>query len=139
MGEQMNHYYDNSGYEFSHLLRDICGQTSIIYRYDPKWTPLVNKTDEYWTTEDISKIRFHGQIFAVSSISGEPHYTTHAKGKSGTDVSLNTYSNGSMNQDDISSVNISGVPFMGNYSLQTITQVLINRVHSLNLRFIFIV
>jgi|TARA_R110002073_G_scaffold196129_1_gene355194 hypothetical protein len=118
MGES-GHYYDNNGYEFSHLLRDISGQTSIIYRYDPDWTGLANKDDEYWTTEDISKSRFHGQIFSISNISGETQYITHAIGKN-IDVSLNTYSNGSMNQDDISSVNISGVPFMGNYSLQTI-------------------
>lgn len=118
MGES-GHYYDNNGYEFSHLLRDISGQTSNIYRYDPDWTGLANKDDEYWTTEDISKSRFHGQIFSISSISGETQYITHAIGKN-IDISLNTYSNGSMNYDDISSVNISGVPFMGNYSLQTI-------------------
>ena len=118
MGES-GHYYDNNGYEFNNLLRDISGQTSIIYRYDPDWTGLANKDDEYWTTEDISKSRFHGQICSISSISGETQYITHAIGKN-VDVSLNTYTNGSMNYDDISSVNIYGIPFVGNYSLQTI-------------------
>jgi hypothetical protein len=120
MGEEAGHYYDNSGYEFSHILKDVSGQTSIVYRYYDNWSPLVNKTDEYWTTEDISKSRFHGQIFAISSISRETQYISYSKGKPDVDVSLNKYINESWKTIDISAINISGIPFIGNYSSQTI-------------------
>jgi hypothetical protein len=107
----MGHYFDSK--TFTTLLKDISGNTSIIYRYDENYTPLNSNSSIYHTTTDISYIRFHNQIMGIS---GET--ITHAIGKN-IDVSLNIYtSNGS--PPDISSVNISGNPFIGYYSNETI-------------------
>ena len=110
----MGHYFDSK--TFTTLLKDISGNTSIIYRYDENYTPLNSNSSIYHTTTDISYIRFHNQIMGIS---GET--ITHAIGKN-IDVSLNIYtSNGS--PPDISSVNISGIPFIGYYSNETINGV----------------
>jgi hypothetical protein len=119
MSEGGGHYYDNSGYEFSHILKDASGQTSIIYSYDPNWSPLVSTTDEYWTTSDISKVRFHGQIMAIDKINGIQQYLTYATGKD-VDISVNEYPNQTISFNNISNINIKNVPFIGNYSQEII-------------------
>ena len=113
MSEGGGHYYDNSGYEFSHILKDASGQTSIIYSYDPNWSPLVSTTDEYWTTSDISKVRFHGQIMTIDKINGIQQYVTYATGKD-VDISVNEYPNQTISFNNISNINIKNVPFIGN-------------------------
>lgn len=105
-------YYDS--YKFTPILKDASGSTSIIYKYDENYTPLASVGSIFYTTTDLSNIRFHNQIMGIS---GET--ITHAIGKDIPDVSVNIYtSNGSIG--DISMVNISGIPFIGNYSIQTI-------------------
>lgn len=119
-----SHYFDNE--TFSHILKrtilvdskqnpgvDISlNISSIIYRYDPSATPIAHSFIYDYT--DISYIRFNNQIF---SISGEE--ITQAIGKN-VDVSLNIFVDGKYTSE-ISSVDISNVPFVGNYSLQTIS------------------
>lgn len=119
MSGETGHYYDNSGYEFSHILKDVSGQTSIIYNYDPDWTPLADSTHEYWTTEDMSKVRFHGQIMTIDKIDNVQQYITRFTGKN-VEISVNEYPNQIMSHDDLSSINILNVPFIGKYSTETI-------------------
>jgi len=111
MGE--SHYYDDK--TFTTVLKDISGNTSIIYRYDEDHTYLASKTSIYHTTTDISYIRFHNQIMGIS---GET--ITHAIGKDIPDVSLNIYTSTGSYTPDISMVNISGIPFIGYYSSENI-------------------
>lgn len=119
-----SHYFDNM--TFSHILKrsilvdskknpgvDISlNSSSIVYRYDPSATPIALSFTYDYT--DISYIRFNNQIF---SISGEE--ITQAIGKN-VDVSLNIFVDGNYTSD-ISIVDISNVPFVGNYSLQTVS------------------
>lgn len=119
-----SHYFDNE--TFSHILKrtilvdsktnpgvDISlNSSSIIYTYDPSTTPTaVSFTYDY---TDISYIRFNNQIF---SISGQE--ITQTIGKN-VDVSLNQFVDGKYTSN-ISIMDISNVPFVGNYSLQTIS------------------
>ena len=108
-------YYDS--YKFTPFLKDASG-TSIIYRYDENYTPLASVGSSYHaiTIEDISYIRFHNQIMGISG-----DIITHAIGKK--DVSLNIYTSTGEYTGDISMVDISGVPFIGYHSSETINGV----------------
>lgn len=111
MGEEGGHYYD--GKTFTPFLKDISGNTSIIYRYDEDHTYLASNNSIYHTSTDISYVRFHNQIMGIS---GET--ITHANGKN-VDVMLNKYINGDKTDEEVST-DISNYPFIGNYSIQTI-------------------
>lgn len=104
-------YYDS--YKFTPFLKDASGGTSIIYRYDENYTPLASVGSSYHTIEDISYIRFHNQIMGISGDT-----ITHAIGKK--DVSLNIYTSTGEYTEDISTVDISGIPFIGYYSSENI-------------------
>lgn len=105
-------YYDS--YKFTPFLKDASGGTSIIYRYDENYTPLASVGSSYHAiTTDISYIRFHNQIMGISG-----DIITHAIGKK--DVSLNIYTSTGEYTEDISTVDISGVPFIGYYSSENI-------------------
>ena len=108
-----SHYYDDK--TFTTVLKDISGNTSIIYRYDEDYTYLASNTSIYHTTTDISNIRFHNQIMGIS---GET--ITHAIGKDIPDVSLNKYTSNGGYTGDISMVDITGIPFIGYYSNEII-------------------
>ena len=120
-----SHYYDN--FTFSHILKrtilvdsktnpgvDISlNSSSIIYTYDPSATPIARSF--IYDYADISYIRFNNQIL---SISGEE--ITQAIGKN-VDVSLNQFVDGK-NTYETTDVDLSGVPFLGNYSTQQIEE-----------------
>lgn len=109
-------YYDN--YTFTTLLKDASGSTSIIYKYDPEHTPIASANSSYHTSTDLSYIRFHNQIFSVDMVGSEQQYITHAYGNS-VDASLNIYIDGEKTDGDVLT-NISNIPFIGNYSEQTV-------------------
>ena len=111
-----SHYYDK--YIFTSLLKDTLGSTSIIYKYDPDHTPIASANSSYHTSTDLSYIQFHNQIFSVDMVGSEQQYITHADGKS-EDVSLNIYIDGKHTGEEVST-NISNIPFIGNYSEQTV-------------------
>jgi hypothetical protein len=108
-------YYDS--YKFTPFLKDASGGTSIIYRYDENYTPLASVGSSYHTIEDISYIRFHNQIMGISGDT-----ITHAIGKN-IDVSLNIYTSTGEYTEDTSTVDISGIPFIGYHSTKTINGV----------------
>ena len=106
-------YYDDK--TFTTFLKDISGNKSIIYKYDEDYTPLTSNSSIYHTTTDISYIRFHNQIMGIS---GET--ITHAIGKNDTVMSLNKYTSTGEYTEESLSVDISGTPFIGYYSNETI-------------------
>jgi len=120
-------YYDQSTFskilKGNHIVKRISdgedisySTSSIIYMYDPDWTPLLDKNDPYWIipTNNMDERLLKNRIM---SISGE--IITTATGKN-VDVSLNLYDiNGNYAVQEISK-DISGVPFIGNYSIQYI-------------------
>jgi len=122
MGE--SHYYDNM--TFSRILKrtatikrpsdgeDVSyNNSSVIYRYDHTWTPLAPEGSDYWKTIDNSYVTLKNQIL---SISGEPITVGYGKN---VDVSVNIHENGK-NTYNTTDITISGVPFLGNQSVQTI-------------------
>lgn len=117
-------YYDDLSY--SRILKGIStvkrlsdsadisyNHSSIIYTYDPDWTPIARVGSEYYNVIDVTYRTLKNQLL---SISGELITTGHGKN---VDVSLNIYNDGEVTQD-VSNVNISGISFIGNYSNQTI-------------------
>ena len=107
-----SHYYDSD--TFTPFLKDISGNTSIIYKYDASYSPLAEAGTDYHTITDSSYVQFHNQIFSIST---NDTVITHVVGKD-EDASYKMYTQiGEISGNDI---NISGVPFIGNYSKQTV-------------------
>jgi hypothetical protein len=104
-----SHYYDND--TFTPNLKDISGNTSIIYLYDPSYTPLALSTEDFYTNTDPSYVQFNNQIFSISD-----EIVTRGIGKI-TDASITTFVP-ELNADISFNWNILGVPFIGNYSEQ---------------------
>lgn len=116
-----SHYYDDISY--NSILKGISTvkrvsdnadvsyhHSSIIYTYDPDWTPLAPSGSEYHNNDiDSTYRRLKNQIVGIS---GELITTGYGKD---VDVSLNIYLNG-IDTYNTSDVDISGVPFIGNYS-----------------------
>ena len=124
MGESK--YYDNM--TFSRILKrqstikrpsdgeDVSyNSSSIIYKYDPTWTPLTTSVNDYRNLYEADST-FFSLKNQILSISGEPITVGYGKN---VDVSLNNYIDGkdTYNTTDI---DLSGVPFLGNYSTQQI-------------------
>ena len=82
--------------------------SSILYRYDPAWTPTTSSwtptSNLYETITDASYIQFYNQIFAIDNPTNYPF--TQGYGK---DVNI---------QMEGITMDISGVPFIGSYSIQ---------------------
>jgi hypothetical protein len=102
-----SHYYDND--TFTTFLKDISGNTSIIYKYDASYSPLAAAGTDYHTNTDLSYVQFNNQIFSIAD-----DIITHGIGKI-TDIS---YSTGFMESLKYFPFDISGVSFIGNYSEQ---------------------
>ena len=113
-----SHYYDND--TFTPNLKDISGNSSIMYLYDPSYTPLAGASADYHKNTDLSYVLFHNQIFSISD-----EIVTRGVGKI-TDASYGVndgYDELGMLQSKNYYFDISGMPFLGNYSVQEQTAV----------------
>jgi hypothetical protein len=108
-----SHYYDND--TFTPNLKDISGNSSIMYLYDPSYTPLAGASADYHTNTDLSYVLFHNQILSISD-----EIVTRGVGKI-TDASYEKFDG--VNEFKNYSFDISGMPFLGNYSVQEQTAV----------------
>ena len=121
-----SHYYDNM--TFSRILKrqstikrpsdgeDVSyNSSSIIYKYDPTWTPLTSSVSDYRNLYEADST-FFSLKNQILSISGEPITVGYGKN---VDVSLNKYIDGKKTYNT-TDVDLSGVPFLGNYSTQQI-------------------
>ena len=108
-----SHYYDND--TFIPILKDISGNSSIMYLYDPSYTPLAAASADYHTNTDLSYVLFHNQIFSISD-----EIVTRGVGKitEASYLKFDGVDEFRLPQFKNYSFDISGIPFLGNYSEQ---------------------